>query len=203
MVSWCAQTHRVLAFDNRGAGRTDRPDIPYSIEMMAADTNGLMEAVGFTDAAILGVSMGGRIALQLTLEHPERVSRLILVSTRASARPDTGGPSRMEMLSILAWLFDRGQYRQPRYAQARQREASRVYDCMDRLGEIHVPTTILHGRNDRLAPFREARAMRQAIPNSTMVSFHGGHLFFMARQRKWFLDSVAVALDVQPAVPAP
>jgi 3-oxoadipate enol-lactonase len=203
MVTWCAQTHRVLVFDNRGSGRTDKPDIPYSIEMMAADTNGLMEAVGFTDAAVLGVSMGGRIALELTLEHPERVSRLVLVSTMASARPDTGGPSRVEMLSMLAGLFDRGKYRQPSYAQARQREASRVYDCMDRLSEIHVPTTILHGRKDRIAPFRQARAMREAIPGSTMVSFHGGHLFFIARQRKWFLDSVAAALDAQPAVPAP
>jgi 3-oxoadipate enol-lactonase len=203
MVSWCAETHRVLAFDNRGAGRTDKPDIPYSIEMMAADTNGLMEAVGFTDAAVLGVSMGGRIALELTLEHPERVSRLILVSTMASARPDTGGPSRVEMLSMLAVLFDRGKYRQPRYAQARQREASRVYDAMDRLGDIHVPTTIMHGRKDRIAPFRQARAMRQAIPGSTMVSFHGGHMFFMARQRKWFLDSVQTALDAHTVASAP
>lgn len=98
------------------------------------------------------------------------------------------------MLGMLAALFDRGKYRQPRYAQARQREASRVYDAMDRLGDIRVPTTIMHGRKDRIAPFRQARAMREAIPGSTMVSFHGGHLFFMTRQRKWFLDSVATAL---------
>ena len=39
MVDWCAQTHRVLAFDNRGAGRTDKPDAPYTIPMMASDTS--------------------------------------------------------------------------------------------------------------------------------------------------------------------
>src|SRR5450631_1698450 len=97
LTGWCAQTHRVLAFDNRGAGRTDKPDAPYSIPMMADDTDALMEAVGMSHATVLGVSMGGRIALDLALEHPDRVARLILVSTTASARPEHP-TTRMEML---------------------------------------------------------------------------------------------------------
>ena len=60
MVQRCAETHRVLAFDNRGAGRTGKPDIPYSIEMMAADTAGLMAALDIGGATVLGVSMGGK-----------------------------------------------------------------------------------------------------------------------------------------------
>ncbi len=194
LTAWCAQTHRVLAFDNRGAGRTDKPDAPYTIPMMADDTDALMEAVGMSQASVLGISMGGKIALQLALQHPERVARLILVSTRASAQPEMT-MARREMLSMLSSLVCRGKYPQPRYALARQREASRSYDSMDRLGEIHVPTTILHGRKDRIVPLADAVAMRHAIAGSQMVTFSRGHLFFVARERKWFLDSVATALD--------
>jgi len=200
LIEWCAENHTVLTFDNRGAGRTDKPDAPYSIEMMAGDTNGLMEAAGFSDAAVLGVSMGGRIALELTLEHPERVSRLMLVSTSASRRPHSSwGPTRVEMLSVLAGLAFRGKYPQPRYAQAHQRRASAAYDCSDRLGEIQVPTTILHGRKDKIVPLERAVAMRQGIAGSEMITFRKGHLFFI-RERKWFLDSVQTALDADPAV---
>jgi pimeloyl-ACP methyl ester carboxylesterase len=194
LIDRCAQTHKVLAFDNRGAGRTDKPDAPYSIEMMAGDTDGLMEAVGFDRAIVLGASMGGRIALELTLEHPERVAGLILVSTSASSRPDNG-PSRMEMLSILSGLVFRGKYPQPHYAQSRQRQASRAYECTDRLDEIRVPTTIMHGRGDKIFRLREAESLRHGIADSQLITFRGGHIFFMARERRWFLESVDETLD--------
>ena len=193
LTDWCAQTSQVLAFDNRGAGRTDKPDAPYTIPMMAGDTDALMESVGTSQATVLGISMGGRIALDLALEHPARVARLILVSTSASARPETS-TSRMEMLSMLSSLVFRGKYPQPRYALARQREASRSYECIDRLSEIHVATTILHGRKDRIVPLRDAEAMRRGITGSQFVTFGGGHLFFLGRERKWFFDSVATFL---------
>lgn len=197
LTDWCAQTHHVLAFDNRGAGRTDKPDAPYTIPMMANDTDALMETVGMSHATVLGISMGGRIALDLALEHPDRVARLILVSTMASARP-VSSMSRMELLSVLSGLVFRGRHPQPRYAFNRQREASRSFDCTDRLDEIHVPTTILHGRRDRIAPLRGAQMMRRGIAGSRIVTFSGGHLFFLVRERKWFLDSVATALDGEP-----
>src|SRR5207245_2584476 len=83
IIRWLAEKYQVLAFDNRGAGRTDKPDIPYSIEMMADDTAGLMQTLGIEQAHILGVSMGGRIALALSLRHAECVKKLVLVSTSA------------------------------------------------------------------------------------------------------------------------
>jgi 3-oxoadipate enol-lactonase len=201
LTDWCAQTSQVLAFDNRGAGRTDKPDAPYTIPMMANDTDALMESVGMSHATVLGISMGGRIALELALEHPDRVARLILVSTTASARPEMS-TSRMEMLSMLSSLVFRGKFPQPRYAFGRQRQASRAYDCMDRLGEIHVPTTILHGRKDKIAPLGDAVEMRHGIAGSQMVTFSRGHLFLLARERKWFLDSLATALDASLSTPA-
>ncbi|HUZ68900.1 MAG TPA: alpha/beta hydrolase [Candidatus Saccharimonadales bacterium] len=193
LIAWLARTHRVLAFDNRGAGRTDKPDILYSIEMMAADTAGLMKALDICGATVLGISMGGKIAMELTLEHPELVTRLILVSTSAAARPDNG-PTRMEMLSFLARFVFRGKHPQPAYAQGRQRQASHAYDCTDRLDEIQAPATIMHGRNDRIVPLRRAEELRHGIAHSQLVTFRGGHLFFMRKERTWFLDSVDTAL---------
>jgi 3-oxoadipate enol-lactonase len=200
LTAWCARTHRVLAFDNRGAGRTDKPDAPYTIPMMASDTAGLMDAAGMSHATVLGISMGGRVALDLALNHPDRVARLILVSTRASARAQ-GSTSRIDVLGKLSGVLFRGKYPQPRSAFVRQQQASRSYDCMDRLEEIHVPTTILHGRKDRIVPIREAERMHGAIAGSQMVTFRGGHIFFLMRERPAFLASVAKAFTAELPTP--
>lgn len=58
IVDPLARGCKVLALDNRGAGRTDKPNMPYTIEMMADDAAGLMMAVGFGQASILGTSLG-------------------------------------------------------------------------------------------------------------------------------------------------
>ena len=68
---------------------------------------------------------------------------------------------------------------------------------MDRLGEIHVPTTILHGRKDKIASLSDARQMHRGIAGSQMVTFSGGHLFFLVRERKWFLDSLTTAFTAE------
>jgi 3-oxoadipate enol-lactonase len=79
--------YRTLSFDPRGAGPSSKPDVPYSIAMLADDTAALMQAVDTPSAYILGVSMGGRIALELALAHPAMVTGLILVSTGARTLP--------------------------------------------------------------------------------------------------------------------
>lgn len=78
--------HRVIAFDNRGAGQTEAPDHAYATPMMAADTLGLMDALGIDRAHVIGVSMGGMIAQELALKSPSRVRSLHLGCTLA--RPD-------------------------------------------------------------------------------------------------------------------
>jgi pimeloyl-ACP methyl ester carboxylesterase len=83
LIRELAKRARVIAFDNRGVGRTDKPDLPYSIDMLADDTSGLLTALGIDRANVLGISMGGRIALALAFRHPEQVKSLILVSTAA------------------------------------------------------------------------------------------------------------------------
>jgi 3-oxoadipate enol-lactonase len=186
--------YKVIAVDNRGAGRTDRPDMPYTIEMMAADTAGVLRALGIGKAHILGVSMGGRIAMALALGYPQYVRSLILVSTMARRRNVHSLRSRLFglMLRMPVW---RGltKYPQPYYAVARQREASNSYDCSDRLGEINVPTLILHGKRDGLAPYLLAQEMHAKIKNSQMVTFNGGHLFLFFRPQQ-FIDAVLTFL---------
>lgn len=76
-----SKEYRVITFDNRGAGRSDKPDIPYSIEMMANDVIGLMDTLEIEKAHVLGASMGGMIAQNIAFLYPDRVKSLILTVT--------------------------------------------------------------------------------------------------------------------------
>jgi 3-oxoadipate enol-lactonase len=76
-----AEGRQVIAFDNRGAGRSDQPAGPYSIDQMANDTIDLLDALGVERADVFGVSMGGMVAQEIAVRHPERVDRLILGAT--------------------------------------------------------------------------------------------------------------------------
>lgn len=76
-----AEHFHVVTFDNRGAGRSSKPPGPYTIPQMAADAVALMDRLGWSSAHVLGMSMGGMIAQELTLLYPERVRKLVLVVT--------------------------------------------------------------------------------------------------------------------------
>ena len=71
----------VLAYDQRGLGQTSRPDAPYSMAQYGDDAAALMDALGWDDALVLGVSFGGMVAQELVLRHPGRVRRLVLACT--------------------------------------------------------------------------------------------------------------------------
>jgi 3-oxoadipate enol-lactonase len=90
-TAWALQTpafasdHRVIAFDNRGTGQSGVPAEPYTIPGMAEDAVGLMDALGIERAHVCGASMGGMIAQEVALRHPERVRTLGLHCTAANA----------------------------------------------------------------------------------------------------------------------
>ena len=86
MVPFLAEHFRVLTFDNRGVGQSDKPVGPYTAQMLAADTVGLLDALNIEKAIIMGHSMGGFIAQAMALDFPQRVDKLILCST------NFGGP---------------------------------------------------------------------------------------------------------------
>jgi 3-oxoadipate enol-lactonase len=114
-----SKKYQVIAFDNRGVGRTETPDKPYSVKMMADDAIGLMDVLGIDTAHILGLSMGGFIAQELAIKHPERVKSLILATTASAgdyrlvahvtsawAAAKTEGVSPKTFYSLMfPWIF--------------------------------------------------------------------------------------------------
>jgi 3-oxoadipate enol-lactonase len=90
--------YRVVVFDNRGIGRSDKPLQPYTTKDMAADMVGLMDHLGIEQANVLGASMGGMIAQEVALNYPDRVKKLVLASTGAGGwDPETSPEVRCDM----------------------------------------------------------------------------------------------------------
>jgi pimeloyl-ACP methyl ester carboxylesterase len=91
---------RCIYFDNRGTGASDKPDGPYTVADMAEDANGLLDALKIPQAKVFGVSMGGMIAQELALRHPEKVARLVLgCTTPGGAHGKMAAPEVLETLT--------------------------------------------------------------------------------------------------------
>jgi 3-oxoadipate enol-lactonase len=76
-----AKEYSVIVFDNRGTGRSDKPEMPYTAKMMAGDVVGLLDVLGIGAANVFGYSMGGMIAQEFALNYPNRLNSLILGGT--------------------------------------------------------------------------------------------------------------------------
>jgi pimeloyl-ACP methyl ester carboxylesterase len=94
-----SKEYRVIIFDNRGTGRSDKPETPYTMKMMAADARGLLDAIGVDQAHVFGVSMGGMIAQEFALNYPDKVMSLILGCTNCGGKQSVF--STQEAMAVL------------------------------------------------------------------------------------------------------
>jgi pimeloyl-ACP methyl ester carboxylesterase len=180
-----AARFKVIAIDNRGTGASDKPNTPYSTQLMAEDALTVLRDAGETSAHWFGLSMGGMILQQLALNHPDAVRSLILGATHcggerppAANAPTVEGPLRryanLYDVRFIAehpeWIEDDAKHfgKMPLHAIVRQDQAVKQHNLCDRLGEIHQPVLILHGRQDRMVPFARADELQRALPNARL-----------------------------------
>lgn len=94
--SWIAQTgplaehFKVIRFDNRGAGKSDRPDVPYTMEIFADDIYALLNYLEIEKTHIIGWSLGGMIVQNFVLKYPQCVNKMVLINTNYGT-PDESG----------------------------------------------------------------------------------------------------------------
>jgi pimeloyl-ACP methyl ester carboxylesterase len=96
-----AKEYRVIVPDNRGTGRSDTPEMPYTAKMMAGDVAGLLDVLGIEKATVFGYSLGGMVAQEFALNYPDRLNNLILGATFC------GGKRAVPLTpEAIAFLFD-------------------------------------------------------------------------------------------------
>ena len=184
-----AKKYKVIAFDNRGVGRTDKPDGPYSIEMMAEDTVGLMDALGIEKSHFMGGSMGSCILQVIAAKYPERVNGLALYLATASF-PDTlknamefslkTEENREEEIKRMHPLFMQ-KYPPTPESLLRQLEANMKFDGRELLSQIKAPTLIINAIKDQFVTMECTEELSKGIPHAKLILIDGDHLFPMTK----------------------
>jgi pimeloyl-ACP methyl ester carboxylesterase len=100
-----SSNHTVVVFDSRGVGNTTTGSKPYSMQLLANDTAGMMDALKIQEADVLGYSLGGHIAQQFTVTHPDKVNRLILVATTCGGKD--GIPKPPEFIKLQSEIVNK------------------------------------------------------------------------------------------------
>jgi len=101
-----SKSYRVITYDIRGSGKTESPKGEYSISLFAEDAYQLMKAIKVEGAYFLGYSLGGRIALELALDHPDLVKALVLANSSVGLAPPS--PESLERRQVTLELLDKG-----------------------------------------------------------------------------------------------
>ncbi len=198
-----AERFQIFALDKRGHGDSDKPPGPYRIQDFADDLLGFLDVMNLDQVDFLGHSMGGRTGTLFSIEHSDRLSRLMLVSSSAGA---PSGEYRkhfalLEQVAIaegMEAVFDHEEFRRPLPPPLLEGPLAEEYrgrflkntpatftdtahalftmpDVTDRLGEISVPTWVCYGENDP-GPLDFSDLYLERIPNCKRVILDGsGH----------------------------
>jgi 3-oxoadipate enol-lactonase len=210
-----ARHYRVIAFDNRGAGRSDKPFGVYSIEQMADDAVAVLDHAGVDAAHVVGASMGGAISQVMAVRHPTRVLSLTLACTACRNQPwrrellerwmetalergmgaMTGEAARWVMaprsfrrlLPAFGWL---GPLAMGRPAHAFAAQVRAILAANDELaGELYtisVPTLVIVGNQDILTPRGDSEEIAERIPGAELVVISGAAHGFMVEHASTF-----------------
>lgn len=200
VIQRLSDAFRILSFDLRGHGQSSRVKGRYEIEDFAGDVLALADHVGFRRFDLAGFSLGGLVAQRIALSSPERVRRLVLLSTVAGRTDDERNrvAARLTALesgergshydaSLSRWLTEDFQRRNPALlAQLRERNAQNDPDCYaaayrvlaetdfaEALSAIRAPTLIATGEDDIGSNPRMAAFMHSRIQGSRLEILPG------------------------------
>jgi pimeloyl-ACP methyl ester carboxylesterase len=193
--------HKVIAMDGRGSGRSDAGG-DFTVRDMADDAAGLLRSLGIDRAHVVGWSMGGNVAQEMVLSHPERVGALVLMSSytrrpeRSSFAIDSMIQAGLEgaafdtiMAQMQAWCMTESAFvgrRQRSIIKTAdgslagfqgQKRALDGFDSRGRIRDIVAPTLILHGTDDIMVPPHYAEELHKGIQGSELDWIDGaGHI---------------------------
>jgi pimeloyl-ACP methyl ester carboxylesterase len=204
-----------IVFDNRGMGLSGEAELPFSIADMAADTVALLDALEIETAHVVGISMGGMIAQELALAHPERIRTLtigasycggpngtlmapedlqMLGAAYASGEPEQVframweinlSPTFREDNSRFAAFVEMGSaLPAPHPVVLQQMRACGAHDTHERLGQISLPTLVIHGDADRLLGHGNGREIAARIPARLETLEGVGHMFWWEQPQR-------------------
>jgi 3-oxoadipate enol-lactonase/4-carboxymuconolactone decarboxylase len=190
-----ARTHRVIRMDLRGHGLSGVTDGDYSMALHAADALALLDALDIPAAHVLGLSIGGRIALEMAATAPARVSSLILMDTALEFPPPVAWQERIDAVMSIGtealvdivmprWVVDPSLassigmrqmlLRTDRRGYAGSAAALRDARAAPLAGKVSCPTTVCVGDHDIATPPELAHAVAAAIPGSRYAAIAGG-----------------------------
>jgi 3-oxoadipate enol-lactonase len=205
-------SYELVALDYRGTGASDPAREPFAISDLATDVWEVLEALGIETTSVFGFSMGGVVALELALRWPERIEQLVLAAPAVAIEGPPLNSTELSRISrvlrsgdlerslqvtweanvSIDFRDDRAGYVDWVEAAAAHRMSLRTiehqlaaidgYSPAAPLDELHVPTLVLHGGEDRLVPLARSRLLVDQLPRADLRTFEGaGHLFFWER----------------------
>ncbi|MGC1870697.1 MAG: alpha/beta hydrolase [Acidobacteriaceae bacterium] len=198
MPAYAKNGFRVYAIDLLGCGRTDRPDIAYTITEQVELIQGFLSAVHVEKADVMGWSMGGWIATEFALQHSQRVNRLVAMDSaglrfKTNLSPEILEPNTVPELERLETVLMARRYYIPGFVQRdllRTMKGNRrvVHQTLEsllreegdfagQLSELQMPVLLVWGQQDELLPPSVGKQMHDAIPQSVLQLYAGcGHM---------------------------